>query len=349
MSVSCAACHTPLPIGADRAGALVRCPWCGASFVVSALAPAARRGDRGQVGGMVAVGAVLGLMLVLLLGLLWHLASGRSDHQLEPEVAAASPSRPAKADPEEEAPPPASAEATKPKDRDEAAAAPDGPLDDPTRPRATRGPAPPLMAVPRFATFMGARAAGRRFCIIADASGSMSMNNRMGRLKDELKKTLRDLADDQEVHVMFFESVTDPMPVAGWLRGGKDSERILPWIDRQTPRGGTEPLDAFGRAFALEPRPDAIFFMTDGLIPPNVPDAVARLNSKGAARVPINTILFGGEASPANLAGMNDALRKRMIEQMARMHKQAELLLERMARDSGGSHRFVPDRVAEAK
>ena len=67
---------------------------------------------------------------------------------------------------------------------------------------------------------------------------------------------------------------------------------------------------------ALEPRPDVIFFLTDGEIPRSEETlaAVTLLNSRGR-RVVINTIAFGDPAS--------------------------QELLREIARRSGGIYRFV--------
>jgi hypothetical protein len=301
---------------------------------------------------VVAVGCTLGLLLLLLLGLCWQLVARHRAGAADPEVAATNPPPLRSTRPERDRTRRAERDADPTADDDEPSSkkrdqeGPSSVPDDLARPRVAPRLGPPLMAVPRFATFMGARANGRRFCIIADTSGSMMLNNRMGRLKDELKQTLADLGDDQACHLIFFHSVAEPMPEKGWLRGGKDVARILPWIDRQTPRGGTEPMPAFNLAFALEPRPDAIFFMTDGLIPANVPQEVARLNGPGTAKVPISTILFGGDEE-ALFPGRK--VSKKVQAMIEKMRKQAEGRLEQIARESGGSHRFVPDVVPAKK
>ena len=75
-------------------------------------------------------------------------------------------------------------------------------------------------------------------------------------------------------------------------------------------------MPAFERVFALGDRPDVIFFLTDGEIPDAeaAGDLIAKLNS-GGRRVVINTIAFGDVRS--------------------------QKLLRRLARDSGGTYRFV--------
>jgi hypothetical protein len=205
------------------------------------------------------------------------------------------------------------------------------------------------VGVPKSAVFMGTKALGKRFCIIADCSGSMQFNNRMVRLKRELARTLLALDSDQEFYVIYFSATAIPMPATTWRRGGRDVKRILPWVNAQPANGSTEPMPAFNRAFRLNPRPDAIFFLTDGIIPESVPDGVARLNAK--ARVPVHTILFGGELASKRPAGVERVPvvrggrvvgwinRPRVVAVVEKDNGQ----LERVARDSGGTHRFVPD------
>src|SRR5262249_4723030 len=72
-------------------------------------------------------------------------------------------------------------------------------------------PLPPPVPAPSSATFMGIKAPGKRFCIIANCSGSMAFNNRMVRLKKEVARTLNALSDDQEFYVIYFNSDAIPM------------------------------------------------------------------------------------------------------------------------------------------
>jgi hypothetical protein len=197
---------------------------------------------------------------------------------------------------------------------------------------------------------MGIKAEGKRFCIIADCSGSMKFKGRMERLKKELKQTLKDLDADQQFYVIFFSTFPNPMG-KGWRNGGKDAKRAGIWIDNQMADGGTEPLPAFRLAFKLNPRPDVMFFLTDGLIPKDVPAAVDRLNTKGGkTRVPIHTILFGGELAEMRVAGVERVpvrvgnrvtmvTRPRLVPVVEKDEGQ----LQQVSKDSGGTHRFVPD------
>jgi hypothetical protein len=213
----------------------------------------------------------------------------------------------------------------------------------PKQPVVVPRPAPPA------AVFMGVKAAGKRFCIIADCSGSMAFNGRMVRLKKEMGRTLKALTDDQEFYVIYFSSDAIPMPAKSWRRGGKDVKKILPWIGLQPAEGSTEPMPAFALAFRLKPRPDAIYFLTDGIIPTNVPAQVARLNGVGANRVPIHAILFGGELPTVEqrteMVPVRSGRRIIMVPRkrpVAKVEKD-EGQLRQIARDSGGTYRFIPD------
>jgi hypothetical protein len=204
--------------------------------------------------------------------------------------------------------------------------------------------------------FMGIKALGKRVCIIADCSGSMAFNNRMTRLKQELWKTVKNLEPEQEFYLIYFSGTAIPMTTRKprkWWAAGKDMKRVRDWIGRQQPDGSTEPMPAFEIAFRLDPRPDAIFFLTDGIIPLTVPQGVARLNGKD--KIPIHTILFGGELAtadgrvvmvPVQVRGKITLVPRRVP--VAKMEKD-EGQLQQISRDSGGSHRFVPDDAKAGK
>lgn len=147
--------------------------------------------------------------------------------------------------------------------------------------------------------FLGSQAQGRRFCIIADTSGSMR-GMKIENLKTQLLKTLKDLDPAGEFFIYSFNSNTEAMPHSGWLRvGAPETERVRTWISNLRSTGSTYPEPAFVSAFKLSPLPDVIFFMTDGIIPPNVPAKVAEMNVSRPI-VKVNTILFSPrfEAGP---------------------------------------------------
>ena len=147
--------------------------------------------------------------------------------------------------------------------------------------------------------FLGVKSQGQRFCIIADNSGSMH-GPKIIDLRTQLLKTLQDFDKGGEFYIYCFNSVSEPMPHPTWLtNAAPQAGKIRTWVEDIKARGGTNPATAFDAAFKLSPPPDVIFFMTDGLIPPNVPEQVVRLN-KGMPKVVVNTIMF----ADGGLAGM---------------------------------------------
>jgi len=138
--------------------------------------------------------------------------------------------------------------------------------------------------------FLGSQGTGRRFCIIADCSNSLSPAS-FGVIKKEVAKTLESLDEYCQFHIMFFADVAYPMPGGDWLQGKKDLAPVLAWIEKRPRVLGTKPFFPFKKALNLDPPPDVIFFMTDGKIPAKDPERITAMN-KSEPRVMINTILF---------------------------------------------------------
>ncbi|MGA0285541.1 MAG: hypothetical protein ACO3P9_09765 [Phycisphaerales bacterium] len=167
-------------------------------------------------------------------------------------------------------------------------------------------------------TFFGVSARGRRIGYVVDVSASMEGGGRLWVALDELKRSLSALPDHTWFHVALFSNdVVVPPFQPGWLRATDENlERMTGWLDREVSTGGgTRPGGAFQRLFGLDPPPDAIFFLTDGEVPPDTPSLVQRLNQR-LQRAVVNTVAFGSEAGRAPL--------------------------ERIASDSSGAFRFVP-------
>ena len=162
-------------------------------------------------------------------------------------------------------------------------------------------------------SFMGVEGSGSRFLIIADASDSMA-GPKLEYVKAEILKTLGDLQPGSKFYVIFFATTAVPMPGNRWASGRTQALKAATWIRSIQTMGGTEPLPAFELAFRMEPKPDTIFFMTDGLFSANVPSEVAKLNS-GRKKVTIHAISF--------------------------IERSAEPLLRRIAEQSGGQYRHV--------
>jgi hypothetical protein len=147
-------------------------------------------------------------------------------------------------------------------------------------------------------TFFGVRSVGSRFAYIVDVSASMDVDRRWSAAVDELQRSIAQLPDHAQFALyLYSSSVASPRFQKGWNYAGRRmAVRIRQWLDDISPHGGTQPIPAFSESLSLEPRPDVIFFMTDGQIPPSTPRDVAAMVDRGTPVV-INTIAFGNPDS----------------------------------------------------
>lgn len=163
--------------------------------------------------------------------------------------------------------------------------------------------------------FFGVEAAGSRFAYIVDISGSMQ-GIKIQQLKANLQETIAGLLEHMSFVVMCFSS--DKAPLGGRERWTNANDAAKRWarvkIDEIGANGGTNPQSSFDGIFALTPRPDAIYFMTDGQFDPAVADTIAFLNRTGK-KVPVHCITFGDRS--------------------------AEELMRRIATESGGTYTHV--------
>jgi hypothetical protein len=164
------------------------------------------------------------------------------------------------------------------------------------------------------AKFFGVEAVGTRFAYIVDISGSMQ-GPKMRELKVELIESIGSLIEHMQFYVVPFS--TESSPLGGRSRWTRSDEHGKEWAKDRTNEmnafGGTNPLPAFQLVFDITPRPDAIYFMTDGLFDAEVASEVAKMNKRGK-RVAVHTIGFDMQ-DPA-----------------------AEKLLKRIAEESGGRY-----------
>ncbi|MBL0927777.1 MAG: VWA domain-containing protein, partial [Phycisphaerales bacterium] len=169
------------------------------------------------------------------------------------------------------------------------------------------------------ARFFGVEATGNRFAYIVDTSGSM-LGERIDTLKDQLISTVVGLPETAHFFAVEFNSVSKPIGAAKWMpatgRAKAEFRRAAQGLDGS---GGTSPLPAFEIVFALRPRPDAIYFMTDGVFSGSEEEVAARIrrmNNSGARPVPIHCIAF--------------------------MERGSETIMRKIAQQSGGTYTFVP-------
>lgn len=142
------------------------------------------------------------------------------------------------------------------------------------------------------ASFFGLEAQGNRFAYIVDRSGSMRGGN-MARLRTELVNSISELTENGEFLIVFFSDTSDPLGGSPrWYTASESSRaearRLIAGVE---PGGGTKPIPAFEMVFSRRVKPDAIYFMTDGIFSDDVPGRVESLNRR--FRIPIHCILFG--------------------------------------------------------
>ncbi|MEM7623244.1 MAG: hypothetical protein AAF235_08565, partial [Planctomycetota bacterium] len=163
-------------------------------------------------------------------------------------------------------------------------------------------------------SFFGVEAQGSRIAYVVDVSSSMRSNGRIARTKTELLRSLDGLAGIYEFLIVLYSDGFAPL--GGSLAWTQATERNKGIFERRIRSmgtgGGTKPLPAFQAVLGLRTKPDAVFFMTDGEIPDEVPNAVRALNRRHS--IPIHCILVGDVSESAVLR--DEARRK--LQQIAR-------------------------------
>ena len=151
--------------------------------------------------------------------------------------------------------------------------------------------------------FFGIQAQGRYICYVVDVSGSMGPSGGLVRLRAELEHSLRSLPAGTRFAVLpFNHTLRDLQP--SWTRASPNKVRqVGARLSAVGAQGGTDPTEAFEWAFRqLDPRPDAVFFMTDGQLN-DAGIVMARLDALNASapRTRIHAIGFGKDADIAFL------------------------------------------------
>ncbi len=169
--------------------------------------------------------------------------------------------------------------------------------------QAAAAAAPESKRATKVSTFMGVKGGGSRFMYIIDVSGSMGAGwgntTKFDHAKSELIKAIEALPAGTEFCVAFFTDGAAALKDS-WLEAGVDTKAAVERIRQQGLMGGTDPLPALQFAFeSMDPIPDCIFILTDGLIPTDVPDRIRELND-GATITQINTLGF--DDSPQAIA-----------------------------------------------
>lgn len=158
------------------------------------------------------------------------------------------------------------------------------------------------------ASFFGVEASGSRFAYIVDISGSMSESDRIGQLQRALISSIQELLSHTYFAIFPYSNETFALTGEQWRPAReKAKNQYRGYIETLEASGGTNPLPAFHEVFDLSPRPDAIYFMTDGIFDPGRSTAdealtneehriareIRRLNSGGHEPAAIHCITFG--------------------------------------------------------
>jgi len=167
------------------------------------------------------------------------------------------------------------------------------------------------------ASFFGIESSGNRFAYIVDVSISMQ-GQRIDALKRELTRSIVGLRSQSQFTVILYSSDAYQLGPEGWRSTNDGSKRQAgSEIEKIQVRGATVPMPAFDIVFEMQPRPDAIYFMTDGDFSnaEAVAGEIARLNRSSGRLVPIHCITF--------------------------MEREAEEVMKLIAKQSGGSYTHV--------
>ena len=118
---------------------------------------------------------------------------------------------------------------------------------------------------------------------VVDRSGSMT--DSIDFVKAELTRSVAELGEDVEFHVIFYSSGPPvEMPTRRLVHATQRNKGLAyDFIDRIVPEGETDPSKALQRAFAV--RPELIYLLTDGEFDRGIIDLVKRLNAGGRTRV----------------------------------------------------------------
>ncbi len=140
-------------------------------------------------------------------------------------------------------------------------------------------------------SFFGLRAKGLFFIYVIDGSGSMIDDDRFPRATIELRRSVNGLRPPQRFEVIFFNEESIPMPGGPIPRSADlDSKNQLrAWLRLMDPDGGTDPRLALKQALSL--KPDAVFFLSDGVLPQGSVKDVARFNPN---KIPIHCVDLAG-------------------------------------------------------
>ncbi|MBM4018696.1 MAG: VWA domain-containing protein [Planctomycetes bacterium] len=152
-----------------------------------------------------------------------------------------------------------------------------------------------------------------RIVYVVDRSGSMT--DSIDFVKYELKRSIGELGEAKEFHVVFYSSGPPvEMPTRRLINATERNKQLaFEFIDGVIAQGETDPSKALERAFACNP--ELIYLLTDGEFDRAIIDLVKRLNT--GSKVTVHTIGF--------------------------LYKTGETVLKQIAQENSGSYKFVSE------
>ena len=162
--------------------------------------------------------------------------------------------------------------------------------------------------------FFGAGGEAGKIVYVVDRSGSMT--DSIDYVKFELKRSIGELGDKKEFHVIFFSSGPPvEMPMRRLVNAtDRNKQLAFEFIDGVIPQGETDPSKALERAFDV--KPELIYLLTDGEFDKAIVGLVKKQNAGG--QVTVHTIGF--------------------------LYSMGEQVLKQIAEENGGNYKFVSEK-----
>jgi hypothetical protein len=169
------------------------------------------------------------------------------------------------------------------------------------------------------ASFFGTPRTGRRVVYLVDFSGSMASDahdgSRIAVLKREMIRSINELSEKMNFAVIFFShnawtieikeadagwNGLGPTPVANWHPATPQvKQQFISELQAMPPQGNTAWYPPLKMAFAMVPKPDIIYLLSDGE-PRDFNQVINELKEMNPGQLPVDTIAFELPGTPAH-------------------------------------------------